>query len=109
MSILEEVKSHCSEAEKPAISLKLDNIASEFNMIRSMHPEVEVQIHSEPEAPAASEEVPPRQEAAVESFAQPQAVPAGEATTNNNSFMETVNQTCDDVFSYVRPLRSVHV
>ena len=50
MSILEDAKSHCSEEELPALSLKLDNIASEFNMIRSMHPEVEVQIHAEPEA-----------------------------------------------------------
>ena len=108
MSILEDAKSHCSEEELPALSLKLDNIASEFNMIRSMHPEVEVQIHAEPEAPVASSgDMSPRQETATESFTQPQAVPTP-SVTPDNSFMATVNQTCNEVFTYVGFLVYIH-
>ena len=84
MSILEDAKSHCSEAELPALSLKLDNIATEFNMIRSLHPEVEVQIHTQSESPAVSSgEVSPRQETSEESFVQPQSMPAVNPTANN--------------------------
>ena len=104
MSILEDAKSHCSEEELPALSLKLDNIASEFNMIRSMHPEVEVQIHAEPEAPVASSgDMSPRQETATESFTQSQAVPTP-SVTPDNSFMATVNQTCNEVFTYIKEM-----
>ena len=96
MSILEDAKSHCSEEELPALSLKLDNIASEFNMIR------------EPEAPVASSgDMSPRQETATESFTQPQAVPTPSATPDN-SFMATVNQTCNEVFTYVGFLVYIH-
>ena len=109
MSILEEAKSNCSEAELPALSLKLDNIAAEFNMIRSMHPEVEVQIHPQTETPVSGE-VSPRDEMNVEQPAQPAqpaAMPTATAAmptgmTANNSLMETVNQTCNEVVSYVR-------